>query len=70
MLSSLEVVVLDKTLSALVEEEAEAVVASALDLVLVEVEVLETVLTHEEKVMVLKEDEVHLKDLVQVAQQL
>ena len=63
-------VVLDKTLSALVVAEEEVAVASALEVVLVVVEVLETVLTHEEKVMVLKEDEVHLKDLVQVAQHL
>ena len=63
-------VVLDKTLSALVVAEEEVAVASALEVVLVVVEVLETVLTQEEKVMVLKEDEVHLKDLVQVAQHL
>ena len=61
---------MDKTLFALVvAEEAEAVV-SVLETILVVVEVLETVLTHVEMVMVLKEDELHIKDLVQVVQHL
>ena len=47
-------------------EEAEEAVVSVLVLVSVVVEVLETVLTHEERVMVVKEDKLHIKDLDQV----
>ena len=56
------------TLSVLVEEEELAVVASVSVLVLVVVEVLETVLTHVETVMVVKEDKVDIEVLVQVPQ--
>ena len=54
------------TLSVLVEVEVLAVVASVLVLVLVVVEVLETVPTHVETVMVHKEDKVDIEVLVQV----
>ena len=56
------------TLFALVEEVELVVVASVSVLVLVEVEVLETVPTHVETVMVHRGDKVYIKDLAQVLQ--
>tara|TARA_B100001996_G_scaffold256411_1_gene199291 strand:- start:93 stop:323 length:231 start_codon:yes stop_codon:yes gene_type:complete len=63
------VVVTVVTPSALVVVEEEAAVESVLVLASVVVEVLETVLTHVEKVMVLLEDKVHINHLVQVLHQ-